>query len=178
MDADMSSVTDGDPELARLLASATSCGWDPDDSVTEIAERCQWPCALTTQVTDLNQDERTALVQGARLVWEIFASPAASTARLNELVGGPRLAVLDQHGVPSLSLIGTGRPSEKLLRHAALGLLHVLTDAGSQALDLCAAAPCDQPVLRIGHKRRSNACSSRCANRQRVIRHRTKDASP
>lgn len=174
----MSSVTDGDPELARLLASAASFGWGPDDPPAQVAERCQWPRALTTQVADLDQDERTALVQGAHLVWEVFAAPSASATRLNDLVGSPRLTVLDQHGMPSLSLVGAGRTSEELLRQAALGLVHVLTEAGPQALDLCVAAPCDQPVLRIGRKTRSNACSVRCANRQRVIRHRTKRASP
>jgi hypothetical protein len=132
----------------------------------------------TGTFADLDQDDRTALVNGARLVWEVFAFPPGSAARLNDLVGNPRLAVLDQDGVPTLSLIGTKRSSEQLLRHAALGLLHVLANVGTQALALCAAAPCDQPVLRVGSKARSSACSSRCANRQRVIRHRTKHASP
>lgn len=175
MDIVMSSITtplhSGDAELARLLASGSSFGWRVQEPISDIARRCEWPPWLTGWIADLSRGELSHLVDGSAVVWRIFAEPVGSAAFLDHLLGRPVLEVITHGDRPRLS-IPSNESSRKLLRTAALGLLDVLERAGTDSLGICAAAPCDRPVLRVGRRSRSRSCSPRCANRERVDRYR------
>lgn len=158
----------GDPELARLLASASSVGWDGLNDLDTVAKRCQWPGSLCEKVRSFRFDEVERLVQGSGSLLRVFTSVEARVNELRLFITGAKLQVADDGEL--IALIG-GKPDAILLA-AALGLTQVIGQHGDSALRACASCTCTQPVLRVGSRARSNACSLPCANRARVQRHR------
>ncbi|MBO0839681.1 MAG: CGNR zinc finger domain-containing protein [Sciscionella sp.] len=172
----MSSITlvpiTGDVRLARLLASAASCGWRGRTDLERIARRCEWPPRLRASVAKLPDRQLAALVRASHTIWRVFASPADRAGTLRGLIGQPRLC-LDDAEPPRLACRAESA-GRALTLTAALGLADILATHGDGSLDVCAQRYCTQPVLRIGRNSRSTACSPECANRARVARHRAK----
>lgn len=158
----------GDAELARLLASASSCGWTGADDADAIAERCAWPDALRDEVAGRSAAERVRLARGAESLLRCFGPTEGRADELRRLVAEVALRVSED----SRPMAEVGPAGDQLLLSAALGLLDLIGSAGHQALAVCVSATCSQPVLRTGTHARSTACSPGCANRSRVARHR------
>lgn len=157
----------GDAELARLLASAASCGWASRTDLPAIARRCEWPTNLVHAVSELS-DQQTAMLAGsARMLLTAFAHPDQVQDIVAPLIEECRITITLQGIIAT-----TGDAGKDIAASAGIGLTNLIASNGPQAAAICAWRVCDQPLTRVGRRRTSVACSPRCANRIRVSRHR------
>lgn len=176
----MSSITavvSGDADIARLLASAASCGWNGapgvEPALQTVATRCEWPNRLVDAVERFPKDQQLRLATAAARLLNAFEQPASAHTQLEPLLTQGRVAV-----TPVGVEFTTGDPAGNIAVAAAIGLLNLIATHGPKAAGICGSSSCTQPMIRTGRHHSSSACSARCANRLRVARHRRYAAQP
>jgi hypothetical protein len=169
---DGSIPVDGDPVLATMLASAWRCGWPAPSFPAELGRRCAWPVNLTRTVAALSAPALAHLGTTAGLLWRVFAEPSRRADLLSDLLPDARLVVRRHTGNILVAVAAPADIVVHLTTSAALGLGRRLAADGDAALTLCGGHRCDQPVLAGRRGPRRRWCSTECANRGRVRRHR------
>jgi predicted RNA-binding Zn ribbon-like protein len=146
---------------------------------TELAERCRAAgLVLETPVTRADL-ERTLTVLGD---WEAIVDAATEherAARLNrmlaEAAAHPRLT--DHAGGWHLHYRDAGQSLGTVLTSlVAVGTALHLAGRGMHRLRRCAVAECDLIIADTSRTGRQRYCSTRCANRDAVRRHRRRQA--